>query len=307
MPAFVRALLVALLILIFVGATLYLIVVQATDIRALAALLITGGIGGVFTARELWERFGPLGPAATQSTNTAPGTIEGYHNGRKAMFEKSDKLFVPFRSTTLILPQYSTQADARQETFEDISHAFDFPTHKRGFVLIGDPGAGKSTALRHLMLEAIDHYRNSPGVEPLPVWINLGLSANPINADELLAYWWGQQCFLPGEPTMYLKNNGLILFFDGLNEMPLDTREQRAAELKRFIAGYPDLPVVVTCRVRDYEDDAKLTLGLPVIRVQELDEARIQAFIHKYGADAKLWEAVQGDDARLRWARNPST
>jgi len=259
MPAFVRAVLVVLLILIFVGATVYLIVVQATDIRALAALLITGGIGGVFTARELWERFGPLGPAATKPNNTDPGTIDGYLNGRIRAFYAQDKLFVPLMNTTLIPPQYSTdppqystEADAREETFENISRAFDFKTHKRGFVLIGDPGAGKSTALRHLMLEAIARYRKSLGVEPLPVWINLGLSANPINADDLLAYWWGQQCFLPGDPTMYLKNNGLILFFDGLNEMPLDTREERAAELKRFIAGYPELPVVVTCRVRPW-------------------------------------------------------
>jgi ABC-type phosphate/phosphonate transport system ATPase subunit len=47
----------------------------------------------------------------------------------------------------------------KTETFEDIAHAFDFATHKRGFVLVGEPGAGKSTALRHLMLRAIEHSR----------------------------------------------------------------------------------------------------------------------------------------------------
>ncbi len=61
------------------------------------------------------------------------------------------------------------------------------------FVLIGDPGSGKSTALRHVALTLVEAYRAAPEEERLPFWINLGDSRNPPDAGELVRQWWGEK------------------------------------------------------------------------------------------------------------------
>ncbi len=261
---------------------------------------------------QWFREFGPERPKrrirqsekSTSTTMTADEAERRYLEGRRAAFAAEQKLFINTELTTDIQPQYSTETEMHQQTFDDIQQAVAL--HKGRFVLIGDPGAGKSTALRHLTTYSINDYLEKRD-NRLPVWINLGLSSNPVDAEELLQYWWDEQCYLPGEPDQYIKQKNILLFFDGLNEMPEagGSRKQRADALHAFIESHPDLPVIVTCRVRDYEDDDILKLGLPVVYVKPLDYTRVQEFINKRSGDEKLWAAIQGSDALLRLASNP--
>ncbi|MBL8156998.1 MAG: NACHT domain-containing protein, partial [Anaerolineae bacterium] len=175
----------------------------------------------------------------------------------------------------------------------------------RGFVLVGDPGAGKSLSLRALMREMIARYRSNPKDYRFPVWINLGEGTNPIDADGLLQHWWDDRCYLPDTPEQAIRQHQFMLLLDGLNEMPLDSREARAKALCEFAERNPTLTLVVTCRVRDYEDDEALKLPLAVVKVLPLDDERIQQFIERNGGDGKLWAAIQADGALRTLAANP--
>jgi hypothetical protein len=305
--------LILILIVAFVAAT---IVNVLSSFSSPSLLLVNAFLAfiSVIQGVQWFREFGPERRSRTVEKISANLSVEEaerrYLEGRRAAFAAEQQLFVKTALTTSIQPQYSTQAETQKQTFDDIEQAVKL--HHGRFVLIGDPGAGKSTALRHLMTQAITAYLDKRD-NRLPVWINLGLSSNPVNADDLLNHWWHEQCYLPGDPKQYLRQGNVRLFFDGLNEMPEagGSRKDRAAALRSFIDAHPALPIVVTCRVRDYQDDHDLKLGspkpedFPVVTVQPLDDTRIQEFISKRGANEKLWPAIQASDALLRLASNP--
>ncbi|MBZ0317427.1 MAG: HEAT repeat domain-containing protein [Anaerolineae bacterium] len=294
-----RRIIAGILILLFVAAAIY----SAADEFDKPIPLMIAAILGIAVLIEpvsiIWDRFIP--DATTRRRKPAANAVrdaDAYLEGRLRQFDDESKLFVELAGDTLIQTTFSSEA----HQFEDIQKAVEL--HKGRFVLIGEPGAGKSTTLRQLMIQAIRDYRLRTNPR-LPVWINLGLSGTPINGDDLIQFWWDEQAYLPGTPDQHIKNDAVWFFMDGLNEMPLDSREERAQALKSFLDKHPTLPVIVTCRVRDYEDDKKLNLGLPMVRVHELDEGRIQEFIRKRGASAELWDKIRNNDALRRMADNP--
>lgn len=253
----------------------------------------------------VWDRFIPDAETRYRQPVLANQRSDrAYLDGRIKEFEdehRLEKLFVsPQASTVERMVDTTFSSDGRP--LENIEQAVTL--HDRRFVLVGEPGAGKSTTLRYLMKQAIIAYQRDQAANRLPVWINLGLSGTPIDADKLLEDWWARTS-LESTPGERIDNRNLWLFMDGLNEMPLDSREARAKSLREFLERYPHLPVIVTCRIRDYADDAAINLGLPAVTVHELDDARIQEFLHKRGAKAGLWEKICENEALRRWAANP--
>jgi HEAT repeat protein len=296
------------LIPLAIASALYIALSGSGDPRLVLTTLILGIFGLIEPISIILDRL--PGREAPKTNTQGNRTVEDYLNGRLREFGKEEALFVKLAGTTVIAPSYK----AESRTLDDISKAVTM--YDGRFVLIGDPGAGKSTTLRRLITDAIHNYQRNSTEYPLPVWINLGLSSTPVEAEKLLEYWWDQQCFLPDAPEKYIKQNNLWLFMDGLNEMPLDSRNERAKELREFLVAHPQLPVIVTCRVRDYDDEEALRLvGLPVVYVQPLDDSRIQEFIDNRQREdsAKgltwdhkaLWSAIQARDALKHMAQNP--
>ncbi|MBL8165553.1 MAG: HEAT repeat domain-containing protein [Anaerolineae bacterium] len=299
MGRIVRYIIFLIVILVFLAATAVTVssggnpgVIFASGILAL--------IGLPQTTEWLWDRLGPargLRPN-TRDRRTEPGTIEDYLNGKLREFADEERRFVPL--ALAIKPAYQ---ETEGEPTEDIARLF----RENGgrLALIGDPGAGKSTTLRHLMRQAIDDYKTNPDESRVPVWINLGEGANPIDGMALLQHWWEKRCFLPGSPERFLRQLRLLLLFDGLNEMPLDTRDERAAALREWLTQNTEVQAVVTCRVRDYEDDEAMKMPLPAVRVLPLDDTRVHDFIRRNGGDDALWSLIQANDALRALAANP--
>ncbi|GIK67653.1 MAG: hypothetical protein BroJett018_54470 [Chloroflexota bacterium] len=294
-----RRIIAGIVILLFVAAAIYNAVDEFDTPIPLMIAAILGIAVLIEPASIIWDRYGGgLSVHRRKPAADAVRDADAYLEGRLRQFDSESKLFVELAGDTLIQTSFSSEA----HQFEDIQQAVEL--HKGRFVLIGEPGAGKSTTLRQLMIQAIRDYRQKTNPR-LPVWINLGLSGTPINADDLLQFWWDEQAYLPGTPDELIQNDAVWFFMDGLNEMPLDSRAERAQALKAFLDKHPTLPVIVTCRMRDYEEDETLNLGLPIVRVHELDEGRIQEFITKRGASADLWEKIHSNDALRRMADNP--
>jgi HEAT repeat protein len=250
-------------------------------LAAIAAVIGLIGIGLV-----LWDRYyvdASLRPRET-------GTIERYFQRWLTEFGREQGLFATAANDTVIPTRFR---DERQLTFDSIADVVEYYPR---FVLIGEPGEGKSSAIRTLVAQAIYNHRHANGETPLPLWINLGFSENPVEASELIGYWWYEQHHLPGNPDVYLKSNNLILYLDGLNEMPGDRRE-RTESLRHFLNKYPRIPVIVTSRVREYEDDQDLNLGLPVLRVQPLTDRHLQTYITNQLGSPDLWNTIQANPA----------
>jgi HEAT repeat protein len=141
------------------------------------------------------------------------------------------------------------------------------------FVLIGAAGMGKSTALRHLALEAARNRLESPRIAPLPLLLRLSEWGEGQTLQAFIRTHWK----LDGDPVDLLARGRAVIYLDGLNEMGKFTPD-RVAQLRAWLNG-SESPrhVIFTCRSGDY--NALLDLHLPVVQMTRLNRARIRDYI----------------------------
>jgi HEAT repeat protein len=142
--------------------------------------------------------------------------------------------------------------------------------HNR-FVLLGNPGAGKTTTLYRLALDAARR-RLTDRMATLPLLLRLPQWRGEPTFWEFLQNQWP----FDSDPRQAGANTLLVL--DGLNEMGA-TGGAKAASLRDFLRD-SSLRVVVTCRTGDY--DAALDLGLTRVTILPLDEDRVRQFARTY-------------------------
>ncbi|MBN2267717.1 MAG: HEAT repeat domain-containing protein [Candidatus Babeliaceae bacterium] len=228
-----------------------------------------------------------------------------YLNRLLHKFAKEEKLFVALAGDAVIESRFDVcfpdQPDKPTRQYMNIVDAANDLTR---FVIIGEPGAGKSTSLRELAKQ-VTLARLKDKRALLPFWIDLGFSENPPDAMELLRYQWGRQD-APGKLEAWLDHEAVWLFLDGLNEMPESSasRKDRAASLKKLLDQYPQVRAIVTCRSYDYYET--LQLDLPAVQIQPLDSERIQVFAEKRLSErAEKFLNALSTDALQNMARNP--
>jgi formylglycine-generating enzyme required for sulfatase activity len=176
----------------------------------------------------------------------------------------------------------------------------DIQNRKR-VVLLGDPGAGKSTTLWNLVAElARDAQQNERAV--LPLLVPLG---GYVDDGPFIDYIQNQAETLLGELSPYLPHllneKRIAILLDGLNEMPRLDFEGRIRRVKSFLDSHLELLTVVTCRELDYTVD----LRLDKIRIFPLDPIRIKAFLRSYlkeEGENLFWKLIEGKDQdRVRY------
>ena len=295
----IRRLLVIVIIILILLSTVYNTLFNNNNNLNIVAAMIISIVSIIEGITILWDRLIPLKQSNTEKRYES-GSIERYLNGRLKEFEREQNLFVRLAGQARIKTRY-TITDNQEQFIENIEEALELFNQR--FVLIGDPGAGKSTTLRFLFTQYAQWYLD--GISKIqPFWINLGLSDNPKDAEDLLNFWWNRYG-IQGDPIIHIRNNNVLLFLDGLNEMPETNgnRRERALSLKKFFAEHTSIAAIITSRIRDYETE--LELDLPLVTIQSLDEKRIREFIAKRLGNLDLWYQMQDKDALIRLSTNP--
>lgn len=174
----------------------------------------------------------------------------------------------------------------------------------RQLVILGDPGAGKTTTLWKILSDQALQAKDDLTV-PLPVLVRLGtlgssgLEANIKAALGPLAEYYSD----------LWKEKRLAFLLDGLNEMTVSYRNANLQEICKLIEDCQknNLIAVVTCRELDYTGILDLNLPGRVI-IQPLDPLRIQCFVNSYieepgKGDELFWQLAGGPDVEKVWRK----
>ncbi|MDX2076005.1 MAG: SUMF1/EgtB/PvdO family nonheme iron enzyme [bacterium] len=222
-----------------------------------------------------------------------------------------DNRFV--RLTVLIKDEQRGYIEAdQQRQYNDLRDILAERLTEVAFVLLGDPGGGKSTLLRRLQLDdAIDRLRdNAPR---LSLFASLGEykaenAQDPLPSPKvwLEAQWTEKYPHLPPLAT-FLKTGQLLFLLDALNEMPHSDASDYAKKVdmwRDFIgdiyAQHPDNRAIFTCRSLDYSTSLSVKdrpeLAVPHIKIQPMDDDKVREFLTVYVPDHadNLWGQLDG-------------
>ncbi len=198
------------------------------------------------------------------------------------------------RMEEILLQAVDEVGSQQKQEYKDVLEAFD---RLRRVVVLGEPGAGKSTTLWKLALQLAERALESPAA-PAPLFVEL-------------RDWKGSQPFgeflaavTPYRAQQTGNGRGWILLLDGLNEMPAgELRKEKAKQIRelRGVAG-----VFASCRAEDYTPE--LSLGCSTLRLAPLTPMRVRAALETWAAnrpgiepaevDGLFWQIV--GDERLK-------
>ena len=187
--------------------------------------------------------------------------------------------------------------------------ALEATLRERRVVLLGEPGAGKSTFLNFVTLCLAGHgLRPGDGwLDRLPGWGETTTLPIPVVLRDF-ARALPEDVKKPGAKHMWdfvaarladarlaeaapaleraLEDGRAVVFFDGLDEVPSDAQRATVrAALTAFAERYLRSRFVVTCRTLSYQDRAWQLAGWPTFTLAPFDGEKIRGFIDAWYAE----------------------
>ncbi len=143
-------------------------------------------------------------------------------------------------------------------------------------LLVGKPGAGKTTTLQRLLLEAAENLGDGKTDFKLPVLVEL--RAYQTSLLESIAQFLKQHQLVlsPAELEALLKQGQLLLLLDGVNEL---SSEVARREVEQFRRTYRDNALIATTRDLSLGGDLGIAKKL---EMQPLTEGQIEQFVLAY-------------------------
>ena len=167
-------------------------------------------------------------------------------------------------------------------------------------VILGDPGAGKSSLLRFL---ALDWAERPTAQIPLLLALREYMADENRPKDVLDFFHQGKRkiCELNRlRLHQHLQTGDALVMFDGLDEIiAADQRHAAITEIIAFKNKYPRSRLIVTSRSVGYDPEELGHAGFRHFTLEDFNEAQIVSFIRKWHGLA-LVEEKEGERAELR-------
>lgn len=199
----------------------------------------------------------------------------------------------PVKLVSRALPVKALRHDTRE--FAHLGAAFE-EAHGR-LLLLGDPGAGKSTTLWAFAREAVAA-RLADVRQPLPVLAQVA-TWDP-RVQPVLADWLREAASVDARAEF--ETGKALLLLDGLDELGRGAPGQEDPRAL-FLRQIPSAGrVLLTCRSRDYDEiEQRAPMGGAVV-LEALNDAQMASYLQD---QLDLLEAVRGDDALREMVRTP--
>ncbi|MBK8783450.1 MAG: NACHT domain-containing protein [Anaerolineales bacterium] len=204
---------------------------------------------------------------------------------------------LPISFTEFIIPTGDANMGAQptQRPLKDITEAMN---NHGAFVILGEPGAGKTTTMQKLAFDMARGLLNRER-RRTPLFVRLSQQGER-DPYAFLQVEWERRT---GKPfAQALREGRILILADGVNEIPRDKRNERLNAWMLFEAQYRGAnQLVFSGRDKDYDNQ----LNLPRVLVEPLDEERVQEFLQKHKAEG-LAELLNDPASKLdEMARNP--
>ena len=182
-----------------------------------------------------------------------------------------------------------------------------FASAQNTLLVLGEPGAGKTTTLLELARDLIKRARSSP-TEPAPVVLALSTwTGTHRDFAEWLVGELGLRYQVPKRIAQaWVADARLVLLLDGLDEVPVERRVACVAAINAFEQVHHPPGLAVTCRVAEYDAlSVKLRLRAAIC-LQALTPAQIERYFAAAGAGLDHLRVTMREDEGLReLARTP--
>ena len=259
----------------------------------------------------------------TKKTNATPKTksiaeVPGLARYREAAESKNaaielagfkTKLRVPIDLTELYVPLHA-MVDLRATGGCDFANAHDAMTKldghstmeiplirafaeakqrkRRGLVILGDPGSGKTTHLKRLLLACLRESPHNLGLEAdtVPVFLPLRM-LDDLNSgiDAFIEKTLDDPHFgtTKGFGKRLLERGHLLLLFDGLDEVSEPRQRARVSRwIEEAARSRPTCTAVVTCRFAGYDAAARLDSAFLELHLRPLTPEQAESFIRNW-------------------------
>ena len=143
-------------------------------------------------------------------------------------------------------------------------------------MLLGEPGGGKTTCLKHLSLRAANQFSENKRVS---LFVPLSRYKGPGDLMPLIVRATRSSKTDTGLTLAHIewlmKSGRLQLLLDALNECPSEYTRHCVEDIQSCLNRYPSLPVTITARTYAYREQ----IGLPAFSVQPMDVEQQNAFL----------------------------
>ena len=146
-------------------------------------------------------------------------------------------------------------------------------------MILGKPGAGKTTFLKHLALQCIN--RNFQE-NRIPFFITLkqfAESRNQLELPEFIVQQLGYDTITNTQVIQLVKSGKFLILLDGLDEVKEEDSSKVINHIKNFSERYRENKFIITCRIAAREE---IFEKFTEVEVADFDEQQIKTFVIKW-------------------------